>query len=271
LPLPVPYHRGFWGRVPDVLPATVVVMVAGGMLLVAMGVHLLNGLRERPDLSPLASIAGWAAASVLLIGALLVWGGTLPVLESFVPPFDLSAWHGPVLPTVLMAALAIPVGGETDPCDAGGRVVSWTRALLVLPAFVLTLALLLQVSSSTASAHDAEWVTPLRFSLAVCAGLGARGLGQALQVLAGGGSSSHWPRTLTYSLLTLVSGSAMLVNLWQQGTVWGGAGPEIQGGLAGTWLVWSASGLAPGRQPQLRAVLTAVAALLLMAVAIGGA
>jgi hypothetical protein len=246
-------------------------MVVGGILLVAIAVHLLNGLRERPDLSPVASIAGWAAASVLLIGALLVWGGTLPVLESFVPPFDLSAWHGRVLPTVLMAALAIPVGGKIDTRDDAGRAVSWTRALHYLPAFALTLALLLQVSSSTESAHDAEWVTPLRFSLAVCAGLGARGLGQALQVLAGGGSSSQWPGTLTYSLLTLVSGSAVLVNLWQQGTVWGSAGPAMQGALAGAWLVWSASGLAPGRQPHLRAVLTAVAALLLMAVAIGGA
>ena len=253
------------------LPAAIVVVVAGGMLLAAMGVHLLNGLWERPDLSPLASIAGWAAASVLLIGALLVWGGTLPVLESFVPSFDLSAWHGPVLPTVLMAALAIPVGGENDTRGDGRGVVSWTRALHYLPAFALTLALLLQVSSSSASAHDAEWVTPLRFALAVCAGLGARGLGQALQVLAGGGSSSQWPGTLTYSLLTLVSGSAMVVNLWQQGTVWGRAGPEIQGGLAGAWLVWSAGGLVPGRQSQLRAVLTAVAALLLMAVAIRGA
>jgi hypothetical protein len=79
---------------------------------------------------------------------------------------------------------------------------------------------------------------------------------------------AEWPRSLAYVLLTLVVGSAALVNLWQRGMVWGSSDPVMQGGLAGAWLVWSADWFVPRRHPRLRAALTVMAALLLIFVAI---
>jgi hypothetical protein len=254
-----------------VLPVTISVVLACGMLLVAVGVHLWSGFRETPDLSPVASIAAWVAAGVLLGGALLVWGGGLPVLESFVRPFDTSAWRGPVLPLVLMAALAIPLEPETGLKVKAGRKPSSSRGLAYLPALALTLAVLLQVSTPAEGAPNANWVTPLRFSIAVCAGLGARGLGQALQVIAEGTGCAEWPRALTYGLLTLVSSAAALVNLWQRGMVWRSSDPVMQSGIAAAWLAWSADWLAPRRYPRLGAAVTVMAALLLIVVAIRGA
>jgi hypothetical protein len=252
-------------------PVAISVMLACGMLLAAVGVHLWVGFWEEPDLYPVAGIAAWMAAGVLLIGALLMWGGRLPALEALVRPFDMGAWQGPVLPMVLMAALAIPLEGETGPKVEAGRKASWSRALIYLPALTLTAAVLVQVSTPTEGALGADWITPLRFSVAVCAGLGARALGQALRVIAQGPCCAEWPGALTYGLLTLVSGSVALVNLWQRGMVWGTSDPVMRGGLAGAWLVWSAEWLAPRRQPRLRAALTVMAALLLIVVAIRGA
>ncbi|MGD8998563.1 MAG: hypothetical protein PVH80_10675 [Anaerolineae bacterium] len=245
------------------------VVLAGGMLLVAIGVHLWTAFWRAPGLSPLASIAAWVAAGVLLVGALLVWGGRFPALESLVRPFDMVALPGPVLPMVLMAALAIPLSEE----ETGLKVkaahgASWSRALVYLPALALTGALLIQVFTPTGDTPSADWVTPLRFLIAVCAGLGARALGQALQMIAKGPRCEEWPRTLTYGLLTLVVGSAALVNLWQEGIVWGGGDPVMRGGLAGAWLVWSVDWLGPRRHPRLRAAVTAMAALLLIVVAV---
>jgi hypothetical protein len=254
--------------VPDVLSVAILVILACGLLLAAVGVHLLSAFREGIDLSPAASIAAWVAAGALLMGALLVWGGRLPTLESFVQPFDMIAWQGPVLPMILMAALAIPVGGQTDLKIEAGRKASWSCALVYLPALALTVAVLIQVLTPREGALSANWVTPLRFSIAVCAGLGVRALGQALRVIAEGPCCAEWPRELTYGLLTLLSGTAALVNLWQRGIVWGSTSHVMRGGLAGAWLVWTADWLAPRRHPRLRAVLTVVAALLLMVVAI---
>lgn len=250
------------------LPVAISVLFACGMLLIAAGVHLWVGFWKEPDLSPLAGIAAWVAAGVLLVGALLVWGGKLPALESLVRPFDVSALPGPVLSMVLMAALAIPLGDDTGLKAGAGQSASWTRALVYLPALALTGTVLVQVSMPTEGGLSADWVTPLRFLIAVCAGLGARALGQALQMIAEGGGREEWPRTLTYGLLTLVVGSAALVNLWQRGMVWGSRDPVMRGGLAGAWLMWSADWLVPRRHPRLRAALTVAAALLLIVVAV---
>lgn len=253
------------------LPIAIPVLLACGMLLAGVGAHLWSGFPEGPDLSPVASICAWVAAGVLLMGALLLWGGRLPVLESFVRPFDMSALQGPVLPLILMAALAIPLEGQAGLKVNPDQKASWSRAMVYLPALGLAAAVLMQVSTPTEGALSVDWVTPLRFSIAVCAGLGARGLGQALQVIAGGTGYTGTSRALTFVPLTLVSGSAALVNLWQRGTVWGSSDPVMRGGLAGAWLVWSADWLAPRRLPRLRAVLTVMAALLLIVVAIRGA
>jgi hypothetical protein len=243
-------------------------MLACGLLVAAAGIDLWSGFREGPDLSPAASIAAWVAASALLMGALLAWGGKLPTLESLVQPLDMSLWEGPVLPMVLMAALAVPFGRQTGSEVETGWKASCGRAVVYFPALLLTLAVLMQVLTPTVGVLDADWVTPLRFSIAVCAGLSARALGQALRVIVDGPGCADWPRELAYGLLTFVSGSAALVNLWQRGIVWGGSSPVVQGGLAGAWLVWTADWLAPRRRPKLRAVLTGLAALLLIVVAI---
>jgi hypothetical protein len=254
-----------------VWPVVVFAAVPGGLLLVAVCIHLWSGVWDRPGLASVAGMVAWAAAGLLLIGALLVWGGRLPTLKSLVRPLDMGAWQGPVLSLVLMAALAIPLGGETGPGAETGRDNSPSRALVYLPALALTAVVLVRVSSSNSGAFGADWVTPLRFSIAVCAGLGARALGQALREMAAGSRCVDWPRELTLGLLTLVAGSATLVSLWRRGVVWGGSDPALRGGLASAWLVWSADWLAPRRRPRLRALLTSTAALLLIAVAIGEA
>lgn len=253
------------------LPIAISVLLACGMLFATVGLRLWSGFREAPDLSPVASIGAWVAAGVLLMGALLVWGARLPVLESFVRPFDTGALQGSVLPMILIAALAIPLEGETGLRAKAGQRASWSHALVYLPALTLAVAVLIQVSTPAEGALNGDWVTPLRFSIAVCAGLGARGLGRALQVIAEGTCRAEWPRALTYLLLTLVSGSAALVNLWQRGMVWGSSDPVMRGGLAGAWLVWSADWLVPRRLRRLQAALTVMAALLLIVVAIRGA
>jgi hypothetical protein len=255
----------------DVLPIAISVTVACTMLLAAVGAHLWNGFRQRPGLSVFATVAAWAAAGVLLLGALLVWGGRLPVLEPFLYLFDMGAWQGPVLPMVLMAALAIPLGGDADLRIKPEQESSWSRALAYLPALVLTVAVLIRVSAPSEAALSGDWVTPIRFAIAVCAGLGARAMGQALRVIVEGSGPVDRFRALSYAFLTLISGSAALVNLWQRGMVWGSGAPVMRGGLAGAWLVWSADWLAPRRHPRLRAALTVMAALLLIVVAVSEA
>jgi hypothetical protein len=166
---------------------------------------------------------------------------------------------------ILMAALAIPLESETH------RRVHWSRSLLYVPALVLAGTALVRIARSNGGGLNSDWVTPIRFLLAVCAGLGARTLGQALRMIAAGTGQVERPGTLTYGLLTLVSGSAALVSLWQRGTVWIGADPVMRGGVVGAWLAWSADRLALSWPPRLRAALTGIAALLLILVATQGA
>ncbi len=170
--------------------------------------------------------------------------------------------EGPILSLILMAALAIPLKVDAP------RTAAWSCALLYLPASLLALAALIRVVTPGAAVLSAGWVTPVRFSLAVCGGLGGRSLGQSLHVVASGAPSVEWPGKLTYGLTTFLFGSASLVSLWQRGALWGGADPVLRGGIAGAWLAWSAGWLVPRRYPRLRGGLTIVAAMLLILAAI---
>jgi hypothetical protein len=173
--------------------------------------------------------------------------------------------EGPISSMILMAALAIPFESRAR------RKADWSQSLLYVPALLLAGTALARLGGSDAGDAVDDWVTPIRFLLTVCAGLGARTLGQALRVIAAGNGEMERSGTLAYGLLTLVSGSAALVNLWQRGTVWAGVDSVMRGGIAGAWLAWSADRLASSWHPRLRATVTATAALLLILVAVKGA
>ncbi|MGD2165701.1 MAG: hypothetical protein PVH50_09230 [Anaerolineae bacterium] len=245
------------------MPVVAIVVGFGcGMLLAAMGFSLWSGLGEGRTFSRGARAVAWGAAAVLVIGALLAWGSGLPALKSLAGPVDGRALGGCVLSLILMAALAVPLSVEAP------HRTPWSHALLYLPASVLASLALVQMTASADAAPGADWVTPIHFSLAVCGGLGARAMAHALRVMVVGMSGVEWPGSLAYGLITLLAGSAALVNLWQRGRLWVGADPVLRGGIGGAWLAWSAYWLAGRRHARLRAALTIVAALLLVLVAI---
>jgi hypothetical protein len=166
------------------------------------------------------------------------------------------------LSVILMATLAIPLHMESRAEGLGGRVAPY------LPALTLTAAAFVEVVSPGQRAVTGDWMTPTRFLVAVCAGLGARALGQALRVMVAGSSLALWSGSVAYGVLTLVSGSIGLVSLWQRGVLWTGSHAVMSGGIAAAWLAWSASWLTPSRYPRVRAGLTAMAALQLISAAI---
>lgn len=238
--------------------------LAYGALVTAVGIAFWSGFRDMPHLSRGADWAAWAAASLLVLGVLLAWGSELPALEWLVNSLDELTVEGSVASMILIATLAIPLGATYR------EEHRWSRVLLYVPALLMTAAALVWLIRSSGDDPNSSWVTPLRFSLAVCAGLGARTLGRSLQVMVEGTGQVEWSGRLTYGLLTLVSGSAVLVNLWQRGMVWTGVDPVTRGGIAGAWLAWSADWLARDADPRLRAALTTAAALLLVLVATRG-
>jgi hypothetical protein len=251
-------------RRPDVSAVAILVGLASGMLMVALGIAFWSGLRGMPHVSRGAGGAAWLAASFLVFGALLAWGSRLPALEGLATSLGMPYSEGAVASMILMAALAVPFEAEAR------QRAHWSRSLLYVPALVLVGTALVRMTGPDMGGGTDDWVTPIRFLLAVCAGLGARTLGQALQVVAAGNGEVERSGTLAYGLLALVSGCAALVNLWQRGTVWAGADPVMRGGMAGAWLAWSADRLASSWPPRLRATLTATAAVLLILVAVEG-
>lgn len=241
----------------------VLIGVAYGILVASVGVALWSGLRDMPRLSRAADGGAWLAAGLLLLGVLLVWGTGLPAFEWLVTFLGEPALEGPGLSVFLIAALAIPLGERREKPH-------WSRVFLYLPAVVLAGAAWVWLIWSSGGSLHTDWITPLRFLLAVCAGLGARMLGRALQVMAAGIGEAQWSSRLAFGLLTVVSGSAALMNLWQRGTVWSGVDPVMRGGMASAWLAWSADWLARDRDLRLRAVLTTLATVLLVLVAARG-
>jgi hypothetical protein len=101
---------------------------------------------------------------------------------------------------------------------------------------------------------------------AVYGGLAARVLSEALGTLASSDTPTSRLFDAVYLLLTLLVGADALTTLWQRGLVWDG-NPN-QSGPLGAWLVWSAAWLSPRERPRLRAVLTVLAAVLLVILAL---
>jgi hypothetical protein len=232
------------------------------MLLVAMILSVLSGFLGARALSRGTHAVAYGAAGVLVIGALLTWGSGLPALESIVGVVDREILEGPILSLVLMAALAVPLKITVS------QEVLWGRGLLYLPAWLLALISLIQIVTRGAGVPTGKWVTPIRFSLAVCGGLGARAIGQSLHLMTTRAWDFEWPGTFVYGLMTPLIGTAALVDLWQRGVLWIGADPVLRGGIAGAWLTWSASWLTPRCLPKLRLALTMLAGLLLIIVAV---
>jgi hypothetical protein len=233
-----------------------------GILLAAVTLGLLGAVLEAHAVVDGAHAVARGAAGVLVIAALLGWGSGLPALESVTGLLEQEALGGPVLSLLLMAALAVPLR-----VDRSGRA-DWSSSLLYVPGWMLASAALILMVTPGRALTGSDWVTPVRFSLAVCGGIGGRALGQALQAALSGRAAVVWPGTLTYGLLTFICGAAGLVNLWQRGGLWVAADPVLRGGIAGAWLAWTADWLVPRTYAKVGAVVTALAAALLVLAAV---
>jgi len=219
------------------------------MLLTAVGLALWDSYREMPGLARAGQSISWLAGATLLIGFLLAW-----VSSSNLFAFTLNQRASPTISyLILMAALAAPARRHRRP--------SWSQALSVLPALVLNSIALFWIPGSN------EIVTLMGLMIALCGGLGARALGQAVADLATQTKSDRWPIVVTYGLLTSLLGVTTLMNLWRYGTVWSGG--TVERHLTGVWMFWSAAQIARRQSRWLRDGLTVVAALLLIVLAVG--
>jgi hypothetical protein len=268
----------------DVQTLVILVGVANGTLLAAIGLELWGHKRHPRELARAVAAVRWLAGALLAIGAVLAW-----VREPD------PATPAPEL--ILMAALAAPPGIRFH-----RRPLDWRGTALILPALILAGAGLSRVASSAGIATQAV-LEPMALAITICGGLGARALSQALYwtIAPTSGVTSPAPdpsgesmmdaseetpsvstavaeeepraperaSAVTYALLTLLAGGVAIVNLWTQGTAWGATASES--GLAGVWLAWSAAWLGPRRPLRLRALLTIVAAssLIMLAVSFG--
>jgi len=235
-------------------------------LLAAAGLALWDGFRQVPGLSRAVDVNAWLAGALLLLGALLAWQGDRS-LSTLVPspstPLGVDSVEGRAPHLILMAALAAP----PPPRAHRRRYAPWGDTLRILPALALAGAGLFWNPEFIEMGAGNSSPALVGLGVVVCAGLGARALGEALSEIAG--STPHLERSFVaaYALLTLLVGGTVLVNLWQRGAVWDGTAG--QSGLAGAWLAWSAAWLGPRQPPRLRAGLIATGALLLTALAAG--
>jgi hypothetical protein len=143
----------------------------------------------------------------------------------------------------------------------------WSEALRILPGLTLAAVGLFWTPEPAAAGAGSSSLGLVQVGAVVCAGLGARALGQALSDMSDRTPHSEWPFAATYALLTLLVGGTALVNLCQRGLAWDGTAGQI--GLAGAWLAWSAAWWGPRQPRRLRAGLIAAAALFLIALAAG--
>lgn len=229
------------------LTAGVFTGLACGALLVAMGLSLWSGSRQATDLSRAVRATGWLAGALLLVGALLAWQAD--------PGLSGVAWR-----LLLMAALAVPVGGRRHPPSP------WGSVMRTLPALILAGTALFWSPGPVGGEGGGFPSALVELAVVICGGFGARALGDALSEIIASTPPIEWPSVVTYVLLTLLVGCVALVNLWQRGSMWGAASGE--GGLAAAWLAGGATWLGIRFRPRLRVGLIIVAALLLIAVAL---
>jgi hypothetical protein len=234
--------------------------LACGVLLAAAGLALWDGLRHLPGLPRAVLVNRWLAGTLLSIGALLAWQRSH---SPSAPALGLSrgAVEGPVPHLILMAALAAPPGTHLR------RSTAWGDAARVLPALALAGVGLFWSPDSLGAGPGSPWHTLVQLGSVICAGFGARALGEALAEIGDSIPRTEWPSAVTHVLLTLLAGGTGLVSLWQRGSVWDGTAG--QSGLAAAWLAWSAARLGPRQPPWLPAGLTVAAALLLIVLAAG--
>jgi hypothetical protein len=222
--------------------------LACGMLLAGTGLALWDGLRQVPGVSHAVQVIRWVAGAFLVTGVFLAWQGDRSLSAS-----------APRL--VLMAALATP------PAFHRRSLARWSHVWLILPALVLAGAGLFWTSASIEAGAGSSPVALVEMAVIICGGLGARALAVALSESATSTPGVEWPSAAAHALLTVVVGGMALVSLWQRGSVWDGTAGES--GLAGAWLAWTAARVGPRQSRRLRAVLTAVAAVLLAVLAAG--
>ncbi|MEE8392058.1 MAG: hypothetical protein V3S14_14860 [Anaerolineae bacterium] len=231
------------------MPAPLILTgMACGALLTVIGLTLWGASRQVPRLSHAVRAIRWLAGVLLLIGTLFAFQST------------------PIAYPILMAALAAPPGSRRR------RPPHRSDVLLILPSLILAGASLFWGSTSIGIKVETSSfsISLTELAIVICGGLGTRALGQSLSDVAAPPShtkESTLPAAATCALLTLLMGSTALVNLWQRGAMWEGS--VYEGRLAGAWLAWSATWLSPRRPQWLRAVLTTVAALLLIILAAG--
>ncbi len=218
--------------------ATILTGLASGALLTAFVLAVWDGFRQVTGVGRVVQVVSWLAGVFLLLGTLLAW-------------LDMRVFLG--LP--LVAALAAPQGLP--------RHSSWTNALPLLPPLALVGVGLFWVPAAVSGSLF------VALTSAICAGLGARALAQALCAFAGE-ISAEWPGIATYTLLTLLAGGLALANLARRGVLWSGSSAET--GLAAAWLAWSAARFIPRDRTRLWASVVAVAAvvLLVLVVSCGG-
>jgi hypothetical protein len=221
--------------------------MACGALLATAGLTIWGSPRQVPRLPQAVHAVRWLTGVFLLLGALFAWP------------------HTPIAYPVLITALAVIPGIHRRHHSHRSDI------MLILPPLILAGASLFWGSAPTGieTGTDSSSITVAELTIIVCGGLGMRVLGQSLKKVVGAlphAEESILPTAVTYGLLTLLTSSMTLVNLWQRGALW--RGTVYEGRLSGAWLAWSVVWFSPRRPLWLRATLTTVATLLLITLAV---
>ncbi len=225
--------------------------IACGALLTATGLALRDDLRQTSKFVHAVYAARWLAGALLLVGTLFTWQWNRGIPT-------------PATRLILMAALA------TLP-ERHRHYARWGNTLSSLPILILAGVNLLWGPNLARVEIDQanDFLTVVvKLTIAVCGGLGARALSQHFGEFTAPPPHIERPApstAATYALLTFLLSSTTLLNLWQQGSVWGKA--AYGGGLAGVWVAWSAAWSSPHRPRWLQSALMIAATTLLVVLA----